>query len=418
MVVQHNLASMNANRQLNINNKKKAASSEKLSSGYRINRAADDAAGLSISEKMRYQIRGLNRASDNISDGISLIEVADGALQESHAILQRMNELAVQAANDTNTSVDRSAIQAEITQLEEELTRIATTTSFNGAIYPLNGEGWELPKAVGETDITVLNMTNSTTITCDGVAHQPGTSFTVKNVLSILQAPDYIRLSEAALYYLRGAGTSGGLASNLIHQIQLDSPNGAATILYHTLSDLKIDENGYLYTSLFANLPGKLYLCPTQFQTINPPTVSNLEARGALKATLKGKPIKIQSGFLEGETIEIPLVDATAKKLGVSSLDVMSNTSAGDAITKISGAISMVSEYRSQFGALQNRLEHAKANVDNTAENTQNAESRIRDTDIAEEMVAFSSASIITEASQSMLSQANSQPQQVLSLLQ
>lgn len=417
MVVQHNLASMNANRQLNINNKKKASSSEKLSSGYRINRAADDAAGLSISEKMRYQIRGLNRASDNISDGISLIEVADGALQESHAILQRMNELAVQAANDTNTSVDRSAIQSEITQLEEELTRIATTTSFNGAIYPLNGEGWELPKAVGETDITVLNNTTSTTLTCDGVAYQPGTSFTVKNVLSILQPPDYIRLAEGALYYLKD-GMSAGFTSNLIHQIRLDSPNGTGSILYHTLSDLKIDENGYLYTSLFANLSGRLYLGSTQFNPINPPTVSNLEANGVLKATLKGRPIKIQSGFLEGETIDIPLVDATAKKLGVSSLDVMSNASAGDAITKISDAIATVSEYRSQFGALCNRLEHAKANVDNSAENTQDAESRIRDTDMAEEMVAFSAASIITEASQSMLSQANSQPQQILSLLQ
>lgn len=151
---------------------------------------------------------------------------------------------------------------------------------------------------------------------------------------------------------------------------------------------------------------------------INPPTVENLEAQGVLKATLKGRPIKIQSGFMEGETIDIPLVDATAKKLGVSSLDVMSNASAGDAITKISDAIATVSEYRSQFGALSNRLEHAKANVDNSAENTQDAESRIRDTDMAEEMVAFSAASIITKASQSMLSQANSQPQQIISLLQ
>lgn len=415
MVVQHNLASMNTNRQLNINNKKKAASSEKLSSGYRINRAADDAAGLSISEKMRYQIRGLNRASDNISDGISLIEVADGALQESHAILQRMNELAVQAANDTNTSVDRSAIQAEITQLEEELTRIATTTSFNGAIYPLNGEGWELPKAVGETDITVVNASTSTNATYNGVTYPPGASFTVKNVLSILKAPDYNSLACGSFHPSSHSGIAYFTYSP-IYVLQGEPP-GEWNILYDTLSDLKIDENGYLY--IIEKVTGiRDYLCERNFEDVRPPTVSNLEARGALKATLKGKPIKIQSGFLEGETIEIPLVDATAKKLGVSSLDVMSNTSAGDAITKISGAISMVSEYRSQFGALQNRLEHAKANVDNTAENTQNAESRIRDTDIAEEMVAFSSASIITEASQSMLSQANSQPQQVLSLLQ
>lgn len=419
MVVQHNLASMNANRQLNINNKKKAASSEKLSSGYRINRAADDAAGLSISEKMRYQIRGLNRASDNISDGISLIEVADGALQESHAILQRMNELAVQAANDTNTSVDRSAIQSEITQLEEELTRIATTTSFNGAIYPLNGEGWELPKAVGETEFTVVNACPSSTVTCDGVTYQSGESFTVKNVLSILKAPDYTTMSQGSFYHYFGNNISGYPISPIVG-IYADSATGNWDIAYHTLSDLQIDENGYLYIPTIFSTHSIDYLTQTKFITCGAttPTVSELEANGVLKATLKGRPIKIQSGFLEGETIDIPLVDATAKKLGVSSLDVMSNTSAGDAITKISDAIATVSEYRSQFGALSNRLEHAKANVDNSAENTQDAESRIRDTDMAEEMVAFSAASIITEASQSMLSQANSQPQQILSLLQ
>lgn len=397
---------MNANRQLNINNKKKAASSEKLSSGYRINRAADDAAGLSISEKMRYQIRGLNRASDNISDGISLIEVADGALQESHAILQRMNELAVQAANDTNTSVDRSAIQSEITQLEEELTRIATTTSFNGAIYPLNGEGWELPKAVGETEFTVVNATNTTTLTYNGVSYPPGASFTIPNVLSILKAPDYTSLACGAIF-----GGNGSYCTSPIYVVTLEAGN--LNIGHDTLADLKIDENGYLYT-----VNPLYYLCERQWKLIDPPTIENLEANGALKATLKGEPVKIQSSFLAGESIDIPLVDATAKKLGVSSLDVMSNASAGDAITKISDAIATVSEYRSQFGALCNRLEHAKANVDNSAENTQDAESRIRDTDMAEEMVAFSAASIITEASQSMLSQANSQPQQILSLLQ
>lgn len=417
MVVQHNLASMNANRQLNINNKKKAASSEKLSSGYRINRAADDAAGLSISEKMRYQIRGLNRASDNISDGISLIEVADGALQESHAILQRMNELAVQAANDTNTSVDRSAIQSEITQLKEELTRIATSTTFNGSIYPLNGEGWELPKAVGETQFTVVNASTSSTVTCDGVTYPPGASFTVKNVLSILKAPNYNSLECGAIYATTPRSGSG-YSHSPIFVLNGESPSGNWDVTYHTLSDLNTDENGYLYTSILPNNTGRHYLCQRQWLNVNPPTVSNLEAQGALKATLKGEPIKIQSGFLEGETIEIPLVDATAKKLGVSSLDVTSHTSAGDAITKISDAIATVSEYRSQFGALCNRLEHAKANVDNTAENTQDAESRLRDTDMAEEMVAFSAASIVTEASQSMLSQANSLPQQVLSLLQ
>lgn len=240
----------------------------------------------------------------------------------------------------------------------------------------------------------------------------------MKNVLSILKAPDYTILSEGAIWKDTGIVGGGGYSASPIWVINDDSPSGNWDVSYSTLSDLKIDENGYLYD---LDLPGKQkerYLCRRQFLYAIPPTLETLEAQGAMKATLKGKPIKIQSGFLAGETIEIPLVDATAKKLGVSSLDVMSNASAGNAITKISDAIATVSEYRSQFGSLQNRLEHAKANVDNTAENTQDAESCLRDTDMAEEMVAFSAASIVTEASQSMLSQANSQPQQVLSLLQ
>lgn len=415
MVVQHNLASMNANRQLNITNKKKASSSEKLTSGYRINRAGDDAAGLSISEKMRYQIRGLNKASSNVSDGISLIQVADGALNESHTILQRMNELAVQAANDTNTTADRSAIQAEITELEKELTRIATTTTFNGEIYPLyGGGGGGFPDAIQETEITIVNN-SSGIVTCDGVTYQPGESFT-KNVLSVMKGSDYTSLAMAAIMYMRTSGNGAGYISSTIFVIG-SGISEDSIVGYQTLSDLKIDDNGYYYADhLFGN--ERYYLNPQGFSNYTPPSADNLEANGVFKSTGKSEPIQIQAGSLAGQSIEIPLVDASASKLGVSSLDVSSFDSAGDAINKIASAIETVSSYRSSFGALQNRLEHAKANIDNTAENTQNAESRIRDTDMAEEMVAFSAASIVAEVSQSMLSQANSQPQQVLSLLE
>ena len=413
MVVQHNLSSMNTNRQLNISDNIKAASSEKLASGYRINRAADDAAGLSISEKLRWQIRGLNTASRNISDGISLIQVADGALAESHAILQRMNELSVQAANDTNTSIDRAAIQSEINEITKELDRIATGTTFNGEIYPLYGKGIQLPDGIGVADITVVNSSQGT-VTCDGVVYNPGDVFTVKNVLSILRLPDYKDISCAAIYQSGTQGNSGYSSSNIF---TIESNSLHTQITYSKLSDVKVDENGYLYADCLASSKIRYYMGPRQFLPYNPQTPDNLDANGVFKAIPADEPINIQAGSLSGQSVVIPLVDATAAALGVTSLDVTSFQSAGDAIDTIAGAIDKVSKYRSQFGAIQNRLEHSKSNVENTAENTQNAESRIRDTDIADEMVKLSNASMISQSAQCMLTQANQQPQGVLSLL-
>lgn len=270
MVVQHNLSAMNTSRQLTGVQSALSKSTEKLSSGYRINRAGDDAAGLSISEKMRSQIRGLNRASDNAQDGISLIQVAEGALNESHAILQRMNELATQAANDTNTSTDRTAIQAEIDQLTSEIDRIQSTTQFNS-----------------------MNL-------LDG-------KFTGKN---------------------------------------------------------------------------------------------------------------LQVGALSGQKISISIASMDAATIGIKDIKVSSFDSAGKAMKSIQSAINFVSTQRSTLGALQNRLEHTINNLDTTAENTQAAESRIRDTDMADEMVKFSKNNILSQAGQSMLAQANQQTQGVLSLIQ
>ena len=253
MVVQHNLTAMNANRQLGIVTNSQAKATEKLSSGYKINRAGDDAAGLSISEKMRSQIRGLNKASTNAEDGVSLIQTAEGALNETHSILQRMNELATQAANDTNTSTDRKAIKAELTALTSELNRIASTTQFN-----------------------TMNLLDGT--------------FT-GNKLGL-------------------AGTDGKM-----------------------------------------------------------------------------------------------------------SIAVSTFTAAGNAMTKIQSAITKVSTQRSALGAIQNRLEHTIANLDTTSENTSSAESRIRDTDMADAMVEYSKNQILAQAGQSMLAQANQATQGVLSLL-
>ena len=270
MVVQHNMAASNANRQLGISTNTLSKSTEKLSSGYRINRAADDAAGLSISEKMRSQIRGLNKASSNAQDGISAIQTAEGALNEAHSILQRMNELATQSANDTNTTADRTAVQSEVNALTNELSRIASTSQFN--------------------------------------------------------------------------------------------------------------------------------------------------TQNLLDGTFTGK--KLQVGALENQKITISIGNMNATALGVNSLDVKSFIKAGSAMTLIQKAISKVSGQRSDLGALQNRLEHTVNNLDNISENTQTAESRIRDTDMASEMVQYSATSIIQQAGQSMLAQANSQTQGVLSLIQ
>ena len=269
MVVQHNLSAMNTNRQMSTVTSSLQKSTEKLSSGYKINRAGDDAAGLSISEKMRSQIRGLNKASSNAQDGISLIQVAEGALNETHSILQRMNELATQAANDTNTTTDRTAIQAEVDQLTSEIDRIRSTTQFN-----------------------TMNL-------LDG-------DFTGKN---------------------------------------------------------------------------------------------------------------LQVGSLSGQNIKISIGNMNASALKVKSLSVASNVAAGSAMKKIQNAITSVSTQRSTLGALQNRLEHTINNLNTTSENTQSAESRIRDTDMASEMVEYSKNNILQQAGQSMLAQANQQNQGVLSLL-
>ncbi len=275
MVVQHNLQAANTNRQLGITTSAQAKSTEKLSSGYKINRAADDAAGLSISEKMRSQIRGLNKASSNAQDGVSLVQTAEGALNETHSILQRMNELATQAANGTNTTVDRSAIKAELDQLTSEIDRIQSTTQFN-----------------------TMNLLD---------------------------------------------GTFSGADNQM----------------------------------------------------------------------------KLQVGALSGQSINFSIANMCATKIGLkTTLSVSTFTKAGSYMKSVQDAIEVVSKQRSAMGAIQNRLEHTIANLDTTSENTQSAESRIRDTDMASEMVTYSKNNILAQAGQSMLAQANQSTQGVLSLLQ
>lgn len=395
MVVQHNLTAMNANRQLGVTSGAQAKSAEKLSSGYKINRAGDDAAGLKISEKMRSQIRGLDKASDNAQDGISLIQTAEGALNESHSILQRMNELAVQGANDTNQSIDRDAINQELDALTEELNRISETTQFNkqnlldGNFKDKNLQVGANAKqkiaisidcmnadALGLGKETVKQGGNTPTkVVYNGMSFKYKTNMTVgANKTSAIAAFQKSILQKV------------GDASNFI--AQYDDTTGS--IYYKATIDGK--EKRFA----FATTAQKSYLAD-----------QNAIVSKAINDDFQKYVKTSKASATAGGNGEI------RNKARVDDYEAANNT-----ITYVQNAINTVSTQRSALGALQNRLEHTVANLDNVSENTQSAESRIRDTDMASEMVQYSKNNILAQAGQSMLAQANQSTQGVLSLLQ
>lgn len=312
MRIQHNIAALNTHRNLGMNQAASAKNLEKLSSGYKINRAGDDAAGLAISEKMRGQINGLDMASKNANDGISLIQTAEGALNETHAILQRMRELSVQSANDTNVTADREALQLEINSLAKEITRISTDTEFN--------------------------------------------------TQKLLTGSFGGKIASGATFDINNATTAGGkvfhIGANSSQNINLSIGNMSATAL--------------------------------GVQALTNDAVST-----------------------DATAITVP----DGEKIG-AGINVSTQSAANNSITTIDAALNRVSETRASLGAVQNRLEHTINNLGTTAENLTAAESRIRDTDMAAEMMAFTKNNILTQAAQSMLAQANQQPQGVLSLLQ
>lgn len=426
-VVAHNLISQFTSRQLNVTTTEKRKSSEKLSSGYRINRSADDAAGLQISEKMRSQIRGLNQASRNIQDGISLCQVADGALNESHSILQRMRELSVQAANDTNQAIDRDAIQSEIDELTKEIDRIANDTNFNDGIYPLNNSDigdknnstankWQLPNSLTNKQKTLEVAAGGGMI--DGVFYPAGSI-----------------LSVTVVRYV-GPGLGEGLKADIFWDSISIGPIKYADLFpinvnefkSVTLDDMKIDDDGYIY--YINKSQKKIYFSIDENDKFGFGYTDNVNNKCLKGISVAGNEssnnvnnssnIWIQMGANSGQGMFLSLVNATAKGVGITdpALDVTSYDNASTSISRLDNAINKVSSYRSHFGAQQNRLEYAKAVDDNTAENTQYAESRIRDTDMAKEMVNYSKHSILEQAGLSMLAQANQSTQGVLSLLQ
>ncbi len=543
MIVQHNMQAMNANRMLGIVSNQQAKSTEKLSSGYRINRAADDAAGLAISEKMRSQIRGLTQASTNAEDGISMIQTAEGALNESHSILQRMRELAVQAANGTETDSDRDNIQDEIEQLQDELDRIAETTEFNtmklldgtfdgtntstttagpkyadfngklgafitsdivgvkvttntsatvggeSAIWDATGKTLTISLANNKTytqadidgliknakqeDFSATNTpanvtmklatgvytaTAGTVTTTAGTAAGAkasgsstitGTSFVGANTIKITSnkyGNDYnvnikflfdadagkeeVELSTSPVYDMTATSIAGAMTTNAGYEIHLQSGKEYTSediedLLATAGLNVKVELSGT--DAPGTDEPNTLFVTDSSVDT----TVSLKNGTGLgdddafltqanYDSIASSGGMTLQVGANEGQTMSFNIGNMSASALGVSGNNVRVDAQdrASASIGVIDAAIEKVSKQRSTLGAVQNRLEHTIANLDTAAENLQQAESRVRDVDMAKEMVEYSKYNILSQASQSMLAQANQSTQGVLSLLQ
>ena len=487
MVVQHNLTAMNSNRMLGITTKSQAKSTEKLSSGYKINRAADDAAGLSISEKMRKQIRGLTQASSNAQDGISAVQTAEGALNEVQDMLQRMNELAVKAANGTQSEDDRSYIQNEIDQLTTEIDRVAETTKFNET-YLLKGdqdnekaytysyatatgkaatatmsttastkgskittmtfkttasadEQNEVAKLIRDQGINVQysskdsattgKVVNSATVSLNGtdkytVTNTTGNDYSIKDAKgneiatftlenanlgekdkadAITPGTETFTASKATAGYKDGDTVKyydkdgNGIPENALSKYFSSTTNAAGTVSSAVRTDapLVYDALGNKIDAAVADISAKQDLT------------------GALTLTLH-----VGADATSNNQISVNLDAMSAKGLGVNGLKVdgTDDTNAKGSIETIKEAIQKVSTQRSALGAVQNRLEHTISNLDNVVENTTSAESQIRDTDMATEMVKYSNNNILAQAGQAMLAQSNQANQGVLSLLQ
>ena len=541
MVVQHNMQAANANRMLNVTTSAQSKSTEKLSSGYKINRAADDAAGLTISEKMRKQIKGLDRASTNAEDGVSAVQTAEGALTEVHSMLQRMNELATQSANGTNSTTDRKAIQDEIDQLTTEIDRVSETTKFNET-YLLQGDenGGKTQNTIKAHDAGLAGKltgagTGSATFTANALANGSkvtiaGKEYTIDTAAATNPSIEGLTDAEAAAFgketgataatkakteidltgwkandtikvdgteYKNAAGANaniGDIVTAINTKFTADgkaftaSANGNKLVIeandagqktaiaitdgtvngatkaatttngadaargtytaYTTADDLKTDLAagndiylGNLNTKVDTSLSDKINVADAyKLMAKELETASNIGVDDDKKATVTNNnngTFTITEGKAETAAklsfslhvgadadmtnkINVDIESMSAAGLGIKGLNVEDATgkSATYAIDAIADAISKVSEQRSALGAVQNRLEHTISNVDNVVENTTTAESRIRDTDMAEEMVNYSKNNILAQAGQSMLAQANQANQGVLSLLQ
>lgn len=395
MVVQHNITAMNANRMLGVTSGLQAKSTEKLSSGYRVNRAADDAAGLSISEKMRKQIRGLSQASTNAEDGVSCVQTAEGALTEVHSMLQRMNELAVQASNGTLSEDDRSNIQDEVDQLITEIDRVSETTKFNET-YLLKGDDakTDISNTVySKPQMSLVEAAMADKSKLEIKTPMDATGKTVYTFTSGLAVGD----TWAGKKVVDSAATPGA------GEIKLSVAQGEELAAMNKVITTYATEMGIDGVTLAAG--------DNDVQS----TSKTFTYNDSINLSLH-----VGADSSSNNKIALDIDSMSSASLGITGIKVSGKTAmqATGAIDTIADAVSKVSKQRSALGAVQNRLEHTIANLDNVVENTTSAESRIRDTDMAEEMVSYSKNNILMQAGQSMLAQANQQNQGVLSLLQ
>jgi len=500
MRINNNIMALNAHRQLAVNQTNASKSMERLSSGMRINRAGDDAAGLAISEKMRGQIRGLKQASRNAQDGISLIQTAEGALNESHAILQRMRELAVQSATDTNVNVDRNEIQKEVDQLAKELTRISNTTEFNTQNLLAGGlsnrfhiganQGQNVDLSIGAMDAMSLGVADSTKSSTSFLAKTTGIS-SVTNASRGLETGDYkiqTKVTAASLdvggvskdiqhdpalsatlavtnddkftgttdatYVVQVASVSADAAENTVASIRYSTDDGLnwKTVTGDLTTGVEIDGMKFTIAAAGAGArhtvndqysfsvnaaKAEIQLTDSNDVAIGPAqTVHNGHSSAKIGSNGDGKTIEVNFEFSkltdstagtnaatfsvrETSSSKAQIVDGriTNEAFTAAGVNVSSQGAADQAITKINSALENVSAERSKLGAMQNRLEHTIANLGTSAENLQAAEARIRDLDMAEEIMAFTKNNILQQAATAMLAQANMAPQSVLQLL-
>ncbi|NFN18730.1 FlaB [Clostridium botulinum] len=486
MIINHNMNAMNAHRQMGMNTVNSGKSMEKLSSGLRINRAGDDAAGLAISEKMRGQIRGLDQASRNSQDAISMIQTAEGGLNETHSILQRMRELGVQAGNDTNTDKDRLEIQKEINQLTSEINRIGNTTEFNNQsvlkgnadVKSTNTVAGNATKSEVKGEYTVkFNDSKDADFTLDGqkvdlssVADASAAVTEIKKNATLNGKYDFavdgdsIKMTQKTGSATAPSVTTGSTPSSVtvtektkgeaavVAKAGKDEISGELKAGEITVDGKKLIIDGADQDALYKDLKAKIeadtdlnakYTVGAYTDKDNKITLtqaSGKESSTGVKVQVAEKSFTMQVGANENQTMTLAFEDMRANNLGLTgtgdgytkastvtngtnndnvenALDVSNSKNAGNAVTKIQDAINQVSAERSKLGAYQNRLEHTINNLGTSSENLTSAESRIRDVDMAKEMMTFSKNNILAQAAQAMLAQANQQPQGVLQLL-
>ena len=469
MKINHNVSAISTNTHLASVNARLSASLEKLSSGYRINKAADDSAGMAISQKMKSQIRGLEQASRNAADGISLIQTAEGALSETEAILQRMRELSVQASNDTNTIEDRKAIQKEIDQLKDEINRIAETTEFNTKTL-LDGS-CERKTYSSNTKVNIISMSDDVDVKdykITGVVIGTQASYTSQKIGDALADGKEVTKSMAGKININGEDVvieEGDTLADIYEKLrnQCDDLNielqpmkadaessisDADSLCFTTkrygvsqsieiftnnselASALGIEgskvvrgtdasitlESGFSSTATYKADGNDIYVSDKSGFEMK----INL-SEGASDATLTvldAGYITLQIGANEGQTVDVSIPEVSTSTLGIDLLNVCTRNGAGEAISMLDEAISIVSDVRSKLGAYQNRLDSAIRSLDTSSMNLTEAESRIEDVDMAEEMTQLTQLQVLSQAGTSMLSEANNKPQMILSLLQ